>query len=198
MKINKTGKMFVITGLLLMAAALCLTVYNIREQNRAAKAALQALEQIEAAKEENTSDIPDYLKNPYMDMPEKEINKQMYIGTLTIPDLYLQLPIISQWSDGRLKIAPCRFQGSVYLNDMIIMAHNYKSHFGSLSKLKIDDEVYFEDMDGNVFRYRVVEMEILSGYAIDDMVSGDWDLTLFTCTTGGQSRVTVRCELDND
>jgi sortase A len=27
------------------------------------------------------------------------------------------------------------------------------------------------------------------------MESGDWDLTLFTCTTGGQSRITVRCVL---
>jgi sortase A len=24
--------------------------------------------------------------------------------------------------------------------------------------------------------------------------SGDWDLTLFTCTIGGVSRVTVRCQ----
>ena len=27
------------------------------------------------------------------------------------------------------------------------------------------------------------------------MTSGDWDLTLFTCTTSGQARVAVRFEL---
>ena len=27
------------------------------------------------------------------------------------------------------------------------------------------------------------------------MTSGDWDLTLFTCTYGGQERYTVRCTL---
>ena len=50
-------------------------------------------------------------------------------------------------------------------------------------------------MDGNVFRYEVVELETLMPTAIEEMTSGDWDLTLFTCTIGGGSRVTVRCEL---
>lgn len=25
------------------------------------------------------------------------------------------------------------------------------------------------------------------------MITGDWDLTLFTCTPGGQLRIAVRC-----
>ena len=29
--------------------------------------------------------------------------------------------------------------------------------------------------------------------AIEEMVTGDWDLTLFTCTLSGQTRFTVRC-----
>jgi sortase A len=39
-------------------------------------------------------------------------------------------------------------------------------------------------------------MEILSPFAVEEMTSGDWDMTLFTCTVGGQSRVTVRCVLE--
>ncbi len=30
---------------------------------------------------------------------------------------------------------------------------------------------------------------------VEEMITGDWDLTLFTCTLGGQTRVTVRCQL---
>ena len=51
-------------------------------------------------------------------------------------------------------------------------------------------------MDGNRFAYQVVVRETLEPTAIDEMQSeedGAWDLTLFTCTIGGQSRVTVRC-----
>lgn len=52
-----------------------------------------------------------------------------------------------------------------------------------------------EVMDGNVFTYKMVEQETLLPTSIDAMESGDWDLTLFTCTVGGQSRVTIRFEL---
>ena len=50
------------------------------------------------------------------------------------------------------------------------------------------------DMDGNVFSYEVSSLETLSPYAVSDMTSGDWDLTLFTCTVGGQSRLAIRCD----
>ena len=53
--------------------------------------------------------------------------------------------------------------------------------------------ITFTDMDGNVFFYEVAEIEILDPYAKEEMLSGEWDLTLFTCTYGGQERVTVRC-----
>lgn len=50
------------------------------------------------------------------------------------------------------------------------------------------------DADGNVFAYDVAEIQVLQSTAIGDMVSGEWDLSLFTCTLGGQTRLTVRCE----
>ena len=50
-------------------------------------------------------------------------------------------------------------------------------------------------MDGNRFIYAVSGTEQLPGTAIEEMKSGDWDLTLFTCTIGGAARVTVRCVL---
>ena len=52
----------------------------------------------------------------------------------------------------------------------------------------------FTDIDGNIFRYAVVEKEVLKDTAIKEMTAGEWDLTLFTCTVGGASRMTVRCE----
>ena len=50
-------------------------------------------------------------------------------------------------------------------------------------------------MDGNLFTYEMAERETLMPTSVEEMTSGDWDLTLFTCTVGGQSRVTVRCTL---
>ena len=49
-------------------------------------------------------------------------------------------------------------------------------------------------MDGNVFSYKVGEIITLQPEAVEEMTESDWDLTLFTCTIGGATRVTVRCE----
>lgn len=194
-------------GLLLLAAALSLTAYNLWSDAEAGKTADAVVEQLATQVEEEgdgaaapaeEGSIPDYILNPEMAMPEVEIDGLSYIGVLRIPTLSLELPVVSEWSYPALKVSPCRYVGSVYQNNMVIAAHNYTSHFGQLKTLSPGDEVTFTDVDGNVFRYQVVEMETLSPYAIEEMTSGDWDLTLFTCTIGGQTRVTVRCELAGD
>ena len=109
-------------------------------------------------------EIPDYILNPDMEMPVEHIDGQDYIGVLAIPGLELKLPVISEWSYPRLKIAPCRYAGSAYTGDLIISAHNYSSHFGKLNHLRVGDTMTFTDIDGNVFHYKVMEIYTLKPY----------------------------------
>ena len=194
------GSLLMTGGLLLLAAALFLTGYNLWEQRRAEQSVSRVLEELDIAPApaQETADpqeavIPDYLLAPTMEMPTEEADGKDYIGVVEIPALGLNLPVMSGWSYPDLKIAPCRYAGSAYQGDLIIMAHNYRSHFGNLKNLSIGDEVVFRDVDGNEFRYEAVELETLEKTAVEEMQAGDWDLTLFTCTVGGQTRVTVRC-----
>ena len=76
----------------------------------------------------------------------------------------------------------------------MIMAHNYPKHFGKLQDMRAGDTVTFTDMDGVMVEYQVMALDILAATAVEDMTSGDYDLTLFTCTYGGESRVAVRCD----
>ena len=117
-----------------------------------------------------------------------------YIGVLSIPSLELELPVISQWDYPALKVAPCRYSGSLYQDNLIICAHNYASHFGKLKELQPGDIVLFTDMDEHVVTFQMVERETLNPMDAEGMEAGDWDLTLFTCTIGGQTRVTIRLE----
>ena len=199
---NTLRKICMVSGLLLIAAALCLFVYNKREAESAAQTAEQALQEIsdvphvleQPQESEIHSIIPDYISNPTMEMPTVEVDGNFYIGILEIHALELSLPVISEWNDTRLKQAPCRYKGSVYLDNLIIAGHNYKKHFGGLKNLQIGDTITFTDMDEHCFSYTVTALEELDGTAIETMESGDWDLTLFTCTIGGKKRVTVRCK----
>ena len=77
---------------------------------------------------------------------------------------------------------------------MILLAHNYKVHFGKLHRLNIGDIIQFKDMNDNLFDFTVEKKEELDEIQVEDMVSGDWDLTLFTCTLGGEARTTIRCK----
>ena len=215
---NQNGLLMITIGLLLIAAALFITAFNLYDELRAEKASSQAVNYIEeylvteppveiptTATEEldpllrdERTVIPDYVLAPNMEMPVETINGIGFIGVLRIPALDLELPVISQWSYPDLKTAPCRYSGSAYLNNLIICGHNYTSHFGTLKDLREDDLATFTDMDGNVVTYIMVERETLQPTSIDAMESGAWDLTLFTCTVGGQSRVTIRFELEEE
>lgn len=205
MKHKGTG--LIASGLALILAAAALTGYNLLESRQAKQSAAQTLQVLQAEivpeetipdavnKASTVEEVPDYVRFPEMEMPIVHVDGQDYVGMISIPSLELELPVISQWSYPALKIAPCRYEGSAYTGDLILMAHNFESHFGKIKELRPEDAVLFTDMDGNVFSYRVVELETLPGTAIEDMSAGVWDLTLFTCTYGGRSRVTIRCEL---
>lgn len=199
----RKGTLFLAAGIVSMLAAAVLAGYNLWDQHRAGTASDQVLQAMEEAVRtpenstnsvENTAFTPAYLLNPEMEMPVTEIDGRGYIGKLSVPSLGLELPVLAEWSYPGLKIAPCRYAGSAYLGNFVIAAHNYRTHFGKLQSLSPGDEILFQDMDGNRFQYKVIGMETLSPAAVEEMKSGDWDLTLFTCTYSGQTRLTVRCE----
>ena len=139
-----------------------------------------------------------YLVDPDIEMPTIDIGDRDCVGYVEIPALGLSLPVLSEWSYPNLKVAPCRYKGSIYLDDMIIAAHNYRTHFGTLESLEPGTQVIFTDTDGNRFEYEVSQLELLNGTDVEKMEEGDWDLTLFTCTVGGRQRVTVRCTRTSD
>lgn len=126
-------------------------------------------------------------------MDEVLIEDNPYIGVLSVPSLGLDLPIMAGWDYYRLRIAPCRYTGTVLGNDLVLCAHNYASHFGRFPQLSVGDDVYFTDVNGLSTHYKVEEMEIVQPYDLEYMVDSGYDLTLFTCTYGGKTRFTVRC-----
>ncbi len=181
---NRIGTAFICLGIVLLTAALSLFLYNRDEAYKADKASQEILEQM------HFDGTPDPYNN---EMPTAEIDGNDYIGYLSIPDLNINLPVMAEWDYERLKTAPCRYYGSTKTNDLVIAAHNYFCHFGKISELEKGDKISFTDMNGTVTDYQVEVIDILSPAAVEEMTSGDYDLTLFTCTYGAQSRITVKC-----
>lgn len=213
---NNTWKLVVLLGTLMIASAGMLCLHNIRQSEDAAaysEAVLDALKQRipepdpEAAPQpaetapapakedlfafyEESTDAP--VQSETADIV---IGNAAYCGYLTLPSLNLELPVMSRWSYPNLKLAPCRYSGSAQTNDLIIMAHNYSSHFGRIGELTNGSQFSFTDTAGIEHPYAVSFIEVIEGQDVEQMFTGqsvDWDLTLYTCTLSGQSRITIR------
>ena len=205
---KKSGIIFVTMGAVLMLSALLLFLYNGYEERRAGQEAELLLDDIQSAIAEETGptmqpteveiDITENAEPTETlpaEMPVVMIDGYEYIGYVSIPDLELELPVMAEWDYNRLKIAPCRHFGSSRTDDLVIAAHNYKTHFGSLSSLEIGAEVIFTDMDGIVNRYTLMkEPEILAPDTVDAVQNSGYDLVLYTCTPGGATRVVAFCD----
>lgn len=200
---KKAGTICICLGLLLIAAALFLTLHYSSVDRTAGEASEEAVEllrdvilQTPVAKPDVDSIMP--VQEPeetiVPDMAVTQINGYNYIGVLEFPSENFQLPVMETWSYPQLDIAPCRYSGSIYTDDLVIAGHSYPKHFGWLKDLGADEEIHFITVDQQVIRYAVDYVEILAPDQVDFLRDKtDWDLTLFTCTYGGGSRRVLRC-----
>ena len=199
-------------GTALLLAALFLVLYNLHEDRQGGEQAEAVLAALQESIPEYVPEVTTVLTAEAYDLyaeyeettttvsePETaEVDGHNYIGYLSIPEIDIALPVMAEWSYPNLKIAPCRYTGDLTDNNLIIAAHNYSTHFGKIGKLSVGSELVFTDLKGKKHSYCVTEIEQLPGTAVEEMQFGsgeDWDLTLFTCTLNGQSRVTVRAKL---
>ncbi len=185
---KKSGVILISLGAVLILAALLLFLYNRSEDRRAGQEAESLLEDVRSTMAANADPEP-------QEEPAEEITYD-YAGVIAIPDLSLELPVIDQWNYARLKVAPCRQSGAAADGDLVIAAHNYKSHFGYLDRLEPGASVIFTDMEGTVYRYAVEEIRQLEPEDVEDVssvFSSEYPLVLYTCTPGGKARVAVFC-----
>lgn len=198
---SKLGVTLMILGAMLVIAALSLAVFNIHADREAEKKSMSVLvkleEEITQRSETNNTNIELNVSHENLNetgtLDAIMVKNKNYIGIIDIPAINIKLPVLSEWNYDNLKIAPCRYSGTID-SSMILAAHNYSGHFGKLKNLILDDEVYFIDVNGKVYEFYVDYIEIIDGNSADKMLAGDWDLSMFTCTFDGTERVTIRCK----
>lgn len=207
-KKKKKGGLLTAIGILLILAALGLTAYNFWDGMRASRESL-------AIEEKIAQQMPDTIvaarsgSDPLeeevdLTMPVFEIDGYKYVGVIEIPSLKISLPVMDSWDEQRLKIAACLYWGNYKTDDMVICAHNYMKFFAPIRGIDMGEDVYFISADGVAYHYSVSNRETLKPTMVEEMVTNtlqgadgkevrDWDLTLFTCFPGGQTRCAVRC-----
>ena len=200
------GVICIFLGVVCILSSVGFVVYNRWEDQNAEGIAKDLLEDVQSIMDEkqpeqplpaDTVNLPDDPEKMPTEMATVKVDGYDCIGVLSVPVLDLELPVLTDWSYAKLKKAPCHYYGTYYEKDFVIAAHNYQSHFGKLSELQPKDLILFTDVSGTVYCYEVVLLETLPGNATEEMITSGFALSLYTCTPGGASRVTVRCNIIN-
>ena len=182
----RAERLCLLLGSVLILAAVCLYVYDRLEDARAGAEAASAVSQLrqsqsaEVETENEETAQPAGSRGPETPQEPDEADS----GAASSGP---------EWSKANLKVSPCRQCGSVAGRDLVIAAHNYKSHFGRLSSLKEGDEVRLTLQDGTEAVYAVERLAQLSPEHPEAVREGNASLVLYTCTPGGKARVTVYC-----
>ena len=196
------GIICILLGVVCIFGSVGFVVYNQCEDKHAGEITQDLLADIQGVIDQNrpenplpddTGDLPGDMENIPAELPTVKVGGYDCIGILSVPVLDLELPVLADWSYTKLKKAPCHYYGNNYEKDFVIAAHNYKSHFGRLSELHTGDLIVFTDANGADHGYEVVLLETLPKEATQEMIASGFALSLYTCTPGGASRVTVRC-----
>lgn len=186
---NKISSILTTCGAICILLAMILIGVNIYDDYNAGRISDTELHKLQ----NKIPNITESNTNKEGQMPTIEIDGRKYIGVVEIPSISITLPVLDEWSEELLKVAPARYSGSIYDNDLIVMGHNYRRHFSKIKTLKKGDNINFKDVNGEVYKYSVVTLEKINGYDTDKMINNNYNLTLFTCDSTGENRVAVRC-----
>ena len=127
--------------------------------------------------------------------------KYTTVGSINIPSINVQYPILSSTSDSLLKVSVCKFWGSDpnKIGNLCIAGHNYrnKRFFSKVPTLSVGDIIEITDTSKTTLKY-----EVFDKYTVDptdtsctsQITNGKKIVTLITCTDDSKQRVIVQAK----
>ena len=129
-------------------------------------------------------------------------NTYKAVGSISIPKINVNYPILAETSVSLLKVAPCKFYGPNPNEEgnLCIAGHNYKTDkfFSKVPKnIVVGDIIQITDLSGRTLKYSVFDK--YSVYPEDtsctsQLTNGNKIVTLITCTDDNKKRVIVQAK----
>ena len=189
--LTRPRRLLVAAGALLLLAGALLAGQNLLTERRAARRTADLLAAVETR-----------IAAP-ADLPAPEVTGDPWagyevIGVVGLPDLGLSLPVLADYTQDLLAVAPCRYTDDLALEpgQLVVAGHNYRTHFGRLGELAPGSRITWKNLDGVTYTYTVTEVTEIDAGDREALEQGDWDLTLFTCDVTRTRRILVRAALE--
>ena len=120
------------------------------------------------------------------------IEGRNFVGILEMPKYNSSLPVSADW--GEISKSPCRLSGSVYDRTMQIGATTQKGQYDFYREISVGDSVFFTDMEGNRFAYRVTDIRYEKNADQSTLHQKDGALTLFLKNIYGFEYIVIFCD----
>ncbi len=138
------------------------------------------------------------LKVIEVNMPEKKGNYNI-LGEIEIPKINVKMYILDKTTNDSLNLSVTRFWGNGIheAGNFSIIGHNYKGMFRDLKELEIGDTFTLVDRTGRICTYVIYDIYIVEPddvSCIEDTLLGQREVTLITCTTGGEKRLILKAK----
>lgn len=133
------------------------------------------------------------------EIPYIEYEGYQVIGTIKIPKIDLEYPILIETTEDSLTKSITRFgDGEVNeIGNLCLAGHDYinNSMFGGINKLENNDEILITDLYGNTVTYKVFDKYTTNPNdvsVLDSIDNSKREVTLITCTNGNKDRLIIR------
>lgn len=127
-------------------------------------------------------------------MPVLELAGTDFCGILEIPAYGVRLPIGDRWKAGDTRKYPCRFQGSVYDNTLVIGGSDQEGQFTFCDRIDVGEKIRIIDLMGMEFSFSVTRVDrhdsADSGWLTDSGAA----LTIFVRDATSLEYLALRCD----
>lgn len=134
---------------------------------------------------------------------ETEFKGYKVCAKLNIPIINLETYVLEEYSKQALLTSVTKFYGGEpnKVGNFCIAGHNYgpTNMFQNIKKLKVNDEIYLTDTNGNRFKYLIYDMYTVlpnETRCLSQKTDGNTELTLITCTPDSERRIIVKAIQD--
>ena len=130
---------------------------------------------------------------------ETEFKGYKVCAKLNIPIINLETYVLEEYSKQALLTSVTKFYGGEpnKVGNFCIAGHNYgpTNMFQNIKKLKVNDEIYLTDTNGNKIKYLIYDIYTVlpnETGCLSQKTDGNTELTLITCTLDSERRIIVK------
>ena len=123
------------------------------------------------------------------------------VGTINIPSINVNYPILSETSDSLLKVSVCKFWGPNpnEVGNLCIAGHNYRNSrfFSKAINMVVGDTIEITDLSGRTIVYAVYDKYTVDPTDVSctsQLTNGKKIVTLITCTNDSKQRVVIKAQ----